>query len=178
MIKDERAQAISLDFVTAIVLFMIALTFVYSTLPDIVTSYTGESAKMHPTVDRLSEMLVKDKTTGLTNNTPNVLNRTMLDLVMLNFTETGNKTWWEFGNGINNGTKTITSNDYESTLETMGLKVYNCYMQVRPIDEDSFDIIEANNNIDSNVIISGDLVMIERIAFMENRYYKLMIWVW
>ena len=60
IISDGDAQVISLDFVTAMVIFMIAFGFVYYGLSDVATSYTGESNKIYPVADRMGEMLVKD----------------------------------------------------------------------------------------------------------------------
>jgi len=186
IIDDERAQAIGLDFVTAIVLFMIALGFVYSSLPGIATSYTGESTKMYPIVDRMSEVMVKDSSIGFAysinmsegSSIHNVLNATKVNETFV-FNSIGparvNETWWEFGDGVTNETTSTTS--YENITESL-VGRYDCYMQIRPTVFNDTGVDMADDHVDGNVSTSGDLVMIERIVIMENDYYKLMIWVW
>ena len=176
IIKDESAQAISLDFVTAVVLFMIAIAFVYNGLPDIADQYTGESAKMYSIADQMSEKMVKDSKIGFANGV-NILNATKVDNVFFGYNspEWNNETWWEFGSGVSNSTTTYTYDDVRSAF----LGWYNCYIQIRPLNNfNETGKTLADDHVYGNVSTSGDLVMIERIISMENDYYKIMIWVW
>ena len=150
ILEDENAQVISLDFATAAVIFLLAVSFVYQGLPDIVESYTGESTKVYPLADRLSETLVKSpgywedggssgidwetnwstnraivKSIGFSNSRleHNRLNQSKADMLLVRFDQ--NSTWWEFGSEVSNGSKTIDSATYDDASELLGLKGKN-----------------------------------------------------
>ncbi|MDY6864742.1 MAG: hypothetical protein SVY15_02045 [Halobacteriota archaeon] len=150
ILNDERAQIISLDFATAAVIFMLAVTVVYHELPDIVGSYTGESTKVYPLADRLGETLVKSpgywedggssgtdweanwstnraivKALGFSSSPQehNRLNQSKVDMLMVGFNQ--NSSWWEFGSDVTNGSKTIDVDTYNDAAELLGLKGKN-----------------------------------------------------
>ncbi|MDY6965847.1 MAG: hypothetical protein SVM80_07755 [Halobacteriota archaeon] len=211
ILDNEDGQVISLDFVTAAVIFMVAFSFVYYGLSDATSSYVSESTKIYPVVDRLSEILVKDpgywenggsgtdwedewaispssvKRIGFANSSfeHNILNSSKVDALMVSSTVDGS-TWWDFGDGV-----TKIPGTYEDAAKAFGIKGdkngsvvgYDIYMQVRPINISSTAEATADANVGSNVPISssGDIILIERIAYMEaagEDYYIIMLWVW
>ena len=218
ILSDENAQVISLDFATAAVIFMLAVTVVYQGLPDIVESYTGESTKLYPVADRLGETLVKNpgywedggnsgidwETNWITNRAivralgfsssqleHNKLNQSKADTMMVRFDQ--NSTWWEFGDEVTNGSKTIDSATYNYAAELLGLKGYNnggsivgydLYMQIRPIDFNTTDEATAETNAEANIpsYTSSGIVLIERMVIMgqvgAEEHHKVMVWVW
>jgi|GEM_PF-6827204 len=217
ILSDESAQVISLDFATAAVIFMLAVTVVYQELPDLVESYTGESTKVYPVADRLGETLVKnpgywvdggnsgtDWETNWSTNRPivkalgfassplehNKLNQSKADTLMVRFEV--DSTWWEFGDEVTNGSKTIDSATYNDAAELLGLKGnnggsivgYDFYMQIRPIDFNTTDEATAETNAGASVpsYTSSGIVLIERMVIMgqvgAEEHHKVMVWVW
>jgi len=195
--KEDQTATISIDFMTAIAIFVVVFLYVVYALSGAITPYAGESKSIYPVALRVSEMLVSDPGmpenwesnwksddyTGvdriglaLDNKSHNVLNRTKIDALMLNHTELGDLTWWEFGAGTN------TTEQYENVTRALGLKPYDFYMQIRPINNTLFNVAMANERAEQNVTSTGDIVKMERIVTMKAGLdyieYKLILWMW
>jgi len=190
-ITDDQTAAISLDFMTAIAIFVVAFLYVVYSLSGAITPYTGESKSIYPVASRMSEMLVSDSGMpenweniwgpnpenverigfAVDNESHNILNRSKVDALMIN--QSG---WW----GV--GVKTNTSEEYENATRALGLKPYDFYMQIRPINNTLFNVTMANERAEQNVTSTGDIVKMERIVTMklESDYieYKLILWMW
>jgi len=187
--KDDQTATISIDFMTAIAIFVVAFLYVVYALSGAITPYAGESKSIYPVASRMSEMLVSDpgapenwemfwsanpesiKRIGFAINGEdhNVLSRDKVDALMVN-----RSGWWEFG------AKTNTSEEYENAKRALGIKPYDFYMQIRPIDV-AFDDTAANSHADQNVTSAGDIVKIERIVTIKDvtyAEYKLILWMW
>lgn len=191
-IKTDQTATISIDFMTAIAIFVVAFLYVAYSLSGMTISYTGESKEICPVANRVSEMLVSDpgapenwetfwgtnpeevERIGFTvdDERHNVLNRGKIDVLMR--ASTNGLAWWEFG------AKTNTSEEYEKAKEALGIKPYDFYMQIRPIDA-AFNDATANSHAEQNVISAGDIVQIERIVTIKDESYaeyKLILWMW
>ncbi len=194
-ITDDQTAAISLDFMTAIAIFVVAFLYVVYSLSGAIAPYAGESKSIYPVASRVSEMLVSDPgapenwgsnwKTGdyanvdrigfaVDNESHNVLNRSKIDALMCN--STSGLPWWKFG------AKTNTSEQYENATRALGIKPYDFYMQIRPID--GFDATVADEQAEQNVTSAGDIIKIERIvtikdeAYAEYTEHKLILWMW
>jgi len=214
LLADEHAQAFSFDFLIAIGIFMGAFLVSYYMLSHATTAYYGESAAIYPVANRVSEILIKDsgepadwdsewtagtytttKRIGLSDRSkPNVLNRTKLNALMPANTS-GDDTWWEFGKYATNGTRTISTAEYENATialclkgdTTGGYRGYDCYIQIIPTNGSSFDSAYATTAFNTvRGSTSGDIVSIERLivvpiirdADYDYDYYKMKILVW
>jgi len=190
-ITDDQTAAISLDFMTAIAIFVVAFLYVVYALSGAITPYTGESKGIYPVASRVSEILVSDPGApenwetfwrsnpegverigfAIDNESHNVLNRDKIDAFMTN-----RSGWWEFG------AKTNTSEEYENAKSALGIKPYDFYMQIRPINNTLFNITAANEYARQNVTTAGDIVKIERIVTMKSGSdyieYNLLLWMW
>jgi len=187
-ITDDQTAAISLDFMAAIAIFVVAFLYVVYSLSGAIAPYTGESKDIYPVASRMSEILVSDpgapedwetfwsanpenvKRIGfaIDNESHNVLNRDKIDALMTN-----RSGWWEFG------AKTNTSDEYENATRALGIKPYDFYMQIRPIDG-LYDTA-ANSHAEQNVTTAGDIIKIERIVTIRDVTYaehKLILWMW
>jgi hypothetical protein len=209
LVADENAQALSIDFLVAIGIFLGAFLFVYGALSVSTTAFYSRSAELTPVAHRVAEILIDDpgepvawdarwiagNYSGVTRiglsdrSKPNVLNRTKLDVFMIT-----NGTWWQFGEAATNGTKTISTSEYENATAALGLKGkaaqgfrgYDCYLQVRPTNVSLFDATAADDQFRAvRSGISGDVVIVERIVIVPERsvekdyaYYYLEIMVW
>jgi len=192
LVADEKAQALSIDFLVAIGIFIGAFLLTYYLLAASTASYSGESARMYPVAHRVAEILIKDpgepadwasqweagnytyaKRIGLSDQSkPNVLDRAKLNALMVNDT-TGNNTWWEFGEGATTGTRTISTAEYGNATAALGLqgnasggyRGYGCYIQVIPTNASTFSQDDADDKFDTvRRGLSGDVVIIERIV--------------
>lgn len=192
LVADENAQALSMDFLVAIGIFIGAFLLTYYLLAASTASYSGESAKIYPVAHRVGEILIKDpgeptdwashwdagnytdvERIGLSDQSkPNVLDRAKLDALMLPHT-TGNNAWWEFGKDATNGTRIISTAEYGNATGALslqgniygGYQGYGCYIQVIPTNESTFPQGDADDNFDTvRKGLSGDIVVIERIV--------------
>ncbi len=187
-ITDDQTAAISLDFMTAIAIFVVAFLYVVYSLSGAITPYTGESKSIYPVASRMSEMLVSDPgapenwendwKTGdyanvgriglaVDNESHNVLDKSKVDALM--HSSTKGLTWWEFG------AKTNTTEQYDNATRALGLKPYDFYMQIRPINT------TFNNYANQNVTSAGDICKIERIVTIKDgtyAEYRLILWMW
>lgn len=214
LLADENAQAFGFDFLIAIGIFMGAFLVSYYMLSYATTAYYGESAAISPVAHRVSEILIKDtgepdnwdsewaagtytttKRIGLSDRSqPNVLNRTKLNALMPANTS-GANTWWEFGEYATNGTRMISTVEYENASIALGLngdspggyRGYDCYIQVIPTNGSSFDSTYATTAFNAaRDSTSGDIVSIERLivvpiirdADYDYDYYKMKMLVW
>ncbi|MBN1762630.1 MAG: hypothetical protein JW878_06110 [Methanomicrobia archaeon] len=208
LVADENAQALSIDFLVAIGIFIGAFLLTYYLLAASTASYSGESAKIYPVAHRVAEILIKDPgepadwdalwiegnysavvRIGLSDQSkPNVLDRAKLDALMSSNTS-GNNTWWEFGEDAVGSTK------YRSATAALGLqgnasggyRGYGCYIQVIPTNESTFSQDVADDNFDAvRKGLSGDVVVIERIVVVpiirdmdyDYDYYTMRMLVW
>jgi len=83
-IKSDQTATISIDFMTAIAIFVVAFLYVAYSLSGAIVSYTGESKEIYPVASRVSEMLVNDP--GLPENWEMVWSTNPQDVEMIGFT--------------------------------------------------------------------------------------------
>ena len=189
---------ISIDFATAIVLFLFVFFFVFYSLSGVITPYESEYNRMYPIADRAADVLMKDPGepsdwesnwedgdyTGVSrigfatdDESPNVLSELKINTLMTDHSE-DSITWWEYS------VDTTSDDELDNATRALGLEGYNFYMQIRPTNETLLDMTEANNRIKDEVPDLGDVVQIERLALLKDGdgveigRYKMILWVW
>ncbi|MDI6888957.1 MAG: hypothetical protein QMC78_04620 [Methanocellales archaeon] len=187
--KTDQTATISVDFMIAIAIFVVAFLYVAYSLVGAITPYAGESKEIFPIASRVSEMLVSDPGMpedwgalwsanpkdverigfAINDENHNVLNRDKVNALMYAHQDG----WWEFG------AKTNTSDEYENATRALGIKPYDFYMQIRPID--GFDATVADEQAEQNITSAGDIIKIERIVTIKDEAYaeyRLILWMW
>ena len=186
LLRDERAN-ISMDFLAAVAVIIIAFVFAASTLSSMITPYSGYSKELYPTADRAVTLLVEDegyyrsdiyegtdwesfwyqenysdiKKIGFRENKDNnTISSKKISSIMKPHDE-NNQTWWEYP------TSFISNPELDNTSRAMGFGRFNFYMQIRPIDENNFNFSSANQNAIEIVGDKGDVASVVRYSMLN-----------
>ncbi|MDI6889288.1 MAG: hypothetical protein QMC78_06375 [Methanocellales archaeon] len=201
MNQDDKG-IINVDFTVAIVIFVLAFSFVFYALAGSTAPYRSEYNQMYPIANRVTDILVKDSgwwDDGLNNGTDwesawgtnqsavkrigftinetrhNVLGETKLN-VLMSADSSGTLTWWEYP------VASTDAAELENATRALGLGGYNFYLQVRPINVTTYDSTAADGRIVDEVPASGVVVQIERFALLPHDdkvdKYQIVLWVW
>ncbi len=187
LLRDEKAN-ISMDFLTAIAVIIIAFVFAVSVLSSIITPYSGYSKELYPTADRAVTLLVEDegywesddgegtdwesfwyqenysdiKKIGFRKNMDNnTLCSKKISSIMTPHDEK-NLTWWEYP------TSSISNTEFDNASHAMGFDRFNFYMQIRPIDEKKFNVSSADQRVKDIVGDKGDVVSVVRYSILNH----------
>lgn len=184
--EDEKAN-ISMDFLTAVAVIVIAFIFAVSVLSSIITPYSGYSKELYPTADRAVTLLVEDKGywecddgegtdwefkwnySGnynysnvtkiglLDSNEKNTLDPGKINTIMEN-----QGSWWEYPVSSSSGP------ELDNASRAMGLGRYNFYIQIRPLNESKYNVSAANQRATEMVGDKGDVVSVVRYSRMNQ----------
>ncbi|MBC2748212.1 MAG: hypothetical protein HF975_14670 [ANME-2 cluster archaeon] len=190
--EDEKAN-ISMDFLTAVAVIVIAFIFAVSVLSSIITPYSGYSKELYPTADRAVTLLVEDKGywecddgegtdwefkwnySGnynysnvtkiglLDSNEKNTLDPGKINTIMEN-----QGSWWEYPVSSSSGP------ELDNASRAMGLGRYNFYIQIRPLNESKYNVSAANQRATEMVGDKGDVVSVVRYSRMNQLDYGTM----
>jgi len=190
LLKDEKAN-ISMDFLTAVAVIIIAFVFAVSVLSSIITPYSGYSKELYPTADRAVTLLVEDegyfdsgydegtdwesfwylenysdiKKIGFRENMDyNTLCSKKISSIMTPHDEK-NQTWWEYP------ISSISNPELDNASRAMGFDRFNFYMQIRPVDENNFNVSSANQNAKDIVGDKGDVVSVVRYSMLNHNSF-------
>ncbi len=201
-IRDDSG-IITIDFIIAVSIFMLAFFLVFHTLSVAVMPYADEYNIIYPISSRVTDILVKDPglwDDGTNNETDwetvwdisysavkrigfavdedkhNVLSKSKIDALMTNHTAAGNLTWWEYPvAGTGDG-------ELKNATRAIGLEGFRFYLQIRPVNDGAYDAVTADNNIAKTIPPLGDVVQIERFALLSQNGrvdgYQILLWVW
>ena len=179
---DEKAN-ISMDFLTAVAVIIIAFVFAASTLSSMITPYSGYAKELYPTADRAVTLLVEDegywesdvdegtdwefkwnssysnvsKIGFLDSKETNTLDSGKINIIMEN-----QGTWWEYPVSSPSGP------EYDNASRAMGLGRYNYYMQIRPLNESEYNVTAANDRATEMVGDKGDVASVVRYSRMNQ----------
>ena len=186
LLRDERA-IISMDFLTAVAVIIIAFVFAVSVLSSMITPYSGYSKELYPTADRAVTLLVEDegyyrsdtyegtnwesfwyqgnysyinKIGFRENKDNNTLCSKKISSIMKPHDEK-NQTWYEYP------TSSISNPELDNASHAMGFDRFNFYMQIRPIDENNFNFSSANQIAKDIVGDKGDVVSVVRYSILN-----------
>jgi hypothetical protein len=208
MIDDDSALAANFDFMFAIVLVMGVVTMAILIMPNLSHEDRSWRNEQYMTGVRASDNLVRDEgeagwvanwqtsdyanvtKIGFVNDSeiPKVLNKTKIDVLMVNYTDdVTNLTWWEFPNSAFND----SNPEHVNASRTLGLEGYKFYMQLHPVGLDNFSSIPLEMNL-TNVSKIYDTVSVDRYVYIKNDsckggftcyynktvHYRLNLWVW
>ena len=73
-------------------------------------------------------------------------------------------TWWEYP------VSSASNPETDNASRAMGIGRYNFYMQIRPIDENNFNVTEADNRAIEMVEDRGDVVTVVRYSILNQHY--------
>ncbi|MBU2618043.1 MAG: hypothetical protein KKI07_05155 [Euryarchaeota archaeon] len=187
---------ISIDFATAIVLFLFAFFFVFYSLSGVITPYESEYNRMYPIADRVGGMLIKDPgwwDDGVQNgsdwevhvgdiqrlgfamndDTHNLLSIHKLDAMMIGHNSTPYPSDFNYnGTGLPFWELSESSANYSMAKNASGIPSANeFYMQIRPINDSTLSHTNlgiANYNSTNIPPSMGDVVKIERGIFIKG----------
>ena len=189
LLRDERAN-ISMDFLAAVAVIIIAFVFAASTLSSMITPYSGYSKELYPTADRAVTLLVEDegywesdvgegtdwetewylhdysqmkKIGFLESKGNNNLSSKKMSSIMTSHDEK-NQTWYEYP------TSSISNPELDNASRAMGFDRFNFYIQIRPIDENNFNVSSANQKAKDIVGDKGDVASVVRYSMLN--YYS------
>jgi len=199
--QDDKG-IINVDFTVAIVIFVLAFSFVFYSLAGSMAPYRSAYNQIYPIANRATDIMVKDPgwwDDGLNNGTDwesawgtnqsavrrigfainetkhNVLGETKLN-VLMSADSSGTLTWWEYP------VASTDAAELENATRALGLGGYNFYLQVRPINVTTYDSTAADDRIVDEVPASGVVVQIERLALLPHDdkvdKYQMLLWVW
>jgi hypothetical protein len=188
--RDEKAN-ISMDFLTAIAVIVMAFLFAISVLSSMITPYSGYSKELYPTADRALTLLVEDEGYYLSdtyegtdwekfwyqenysdikkigfrvNKENNTICSKKISSIMTPHDEE-NQTWWEYP------TSSISNTELYNASQAMGFDRFNFYMQIRPIDENNFNVRLADQNARAIVGDKGDVVSVVRYSILNHHSF-------
>ncbi len=186
LLRDEKAN-ISMDFLTAIAVIIIAFVFAVSVLSSIITPYSGYSKELYPTADRAVTLLVEDegywesedgegtdwefkwnysgnynysnvtKIGLLDSNEKNTLDPGKIDTIMED-----QGSWWEYP------VPSSSNPELDNASRAMGLGRYNFYIQIRPLNESKYNVSAANQRATEMVGDRGDVASVVRYSRMNQ----------
>jgi len=180
--EDEKAN-ISMDFLTAVAVIIIAFILGVSVISSIIIPYSGYSKELYPTADRAVTLLVEDEgyfVSGYDEGTDwefkwnssysNVTKIGFLDSKETNTLDPGKintimenrGTWWEYPVSSSSGP------ELDNASRAMGLGRYNFYIQIRPLNEGKYNVSAANQNATEMVGDKGDIVSVVRYSRMNQ----------
>ncbi|MRG77159.1 MAG: hypothetical protein C5S33_05275, partial [ANME-2 cluster archaeon] len=186
LLRDEKAN-ISMDFLTAVAVIIIAFVFAVSVLSSIITPYSGYSKELYPTADRAVTLLVEDEGYWESDdgegtdwefkwnysgnyNYSNVTKIGFLDSKEKNTLDPGKidtimedqGSWWEYPVSSSSGP------ELDNASRAMGLGRYNFYIQIRPLNESKYNVSAANQRATEMVGDKGDVVSVVRYSRMNQ----------
>jgi hypothetical protein len=176
-----------------VAVIIIAFVFAVSVLSSIITPYSGYSKELYPTADRAVTLLVEDEgywegDDGEGTDWENLWNsqnysdvkkigllssegdeEKMLDgykIFALMHPISGIEDTWEYP------VSSTPDLERENASKAIGLSRYNYYVQIRPLDENSYDINAADQRATEKVEDSGDVVSVVRYSLFNNIMFK------
>ena len=188
---------ISIDFATAIVLFLFVFFFVFYSLSGVITPYESEYNRMYPIADRVGGMLIKDpgwwddgvqngsdwevhvdyiKRLGFAMNDDahNILSLHKLDAMMTGHNSISYPSDLNYNatTGLPFWELSKSSANYSMAKNASGvLSANDFYMQIRPINDSTLSTanLELVDDNSTNIPPSmGDVVKIERGVFIKG----------
>lgn len=185
LLRDEKAN-ISMDFLTAIAVIIIAFVFAVSVLSSIITPYSGYSKELYPTADRAVTLLVEDEGYWESDDGEgtdwefkwnysgnydysNVTKIGFLDSKETNTLDPGKintimedqGSWWEYP------VPSSSNPELDNASRAMGLGRYNFYIQIRPLNESKYNVSAANQRATEMVGDRGDVASVVRYSRMN-----------
>ena len=190
--EDEKGN-ISMDFLTAVAVILIAFIFALNVISSMITPYSGYSKELYPAADRAVTLLIEnegywDSQYGDGKNWEDIWDRkNYSDVEKIGFLSLRSD-----DNKALNGYKVFTlmhpisdidgawEYPVSSTLESerdnasraIGLGRYNYYLQIRPLDKNSYNITVADQRATETVGDRGDVVSVVRHSILNNRLFK------
>ena len=192
LLRDEKAN-ISMDFLTAVAVIIIAFVFAVSVLSSIITPYSGYSKELYPTADRAVTLLVEDEgywesEDGEGTDWEDVWNgQNYSDVEKIGFlssrsdkekTLNGYKIFplmhpisdidgtWEYP------VSSTPDLERENASRAIGLGRYNYYLQIRPLDENFYNITVADQRATEAVGDRGDVVSVVRYSILNYKIFE------
>lgn len=192
LLRDEKAN-ISMDFLTAIAVIIIAFVFAVSVLSSIITPYSGYSKELYPTADRAVTLLVEDEGYWESENndgknwediwvSQNYSDVKKIGLLSQSSDEEQNLDGYKISALMHpisdiEGTweypvNSTTYLERENASGAIGLSQYNYYLQIRPLDENSYNKTAADQRATETVGDSGDVVSVVRYSIFNNMIFN------
>jgi len=189
---DEKGN-ISMDFLTAVAVILIAFIFALNVISSMITPYSGYSKELYPAADRAVMLLIEnegywDSECGDGTNWEDIWDsQNYSDVEKIGFLSPGSD-----GEKTLDGYKIFTlmhpisgidgawEYPVSSTLEperknasrAIGLGRYNYYLQIRPLDINSYNVTVADQRATETVGDRGDVVSVVRYSMLNNRLFE------
>jgi hypothetical protein len=187
-LKSEKAN-ISIDFLAAVAILLLALLFAITTVNNMMTPYSGYTKELYPTADRAASLLLEEegfwqnysggndwekywnenpssvKKIGFSKQREDdVLSGSKVSSFMIPHGSSLN-TWWEFP-------ANDTDKDYiENASRALGVGKYNFYLQIRPTNHSLVEKYAANQRAEEMVGDRGDLVSVVRYVMLNHFFF-------
>ncbi len=184
---------ISMDFLTAVAVIVIAFIFAVNVISGIITPYSGYSNELYPAADRSLTLLIENegywgrgdiegqnwediwasqnysdvKKIGLLScrsGEEKILDRYKISTFMHTISDIEGA--WEYP------ANSTTDSERENASRAIGLGRYNYYLQIRPLDENSYNKTAADQRATEMVGDSGDVVSVVRYSNFNNILFK------
>ena len=189
---DEQAS-LSIDLLSAIAVIIIGFVFAVNIISSLITPYSGYSKELYPAADRAITLLIESegywddgneagrnwedtwvnqnysevKKIGLlarSTDKANILDGYKIYALMdpINTIEGA----WEYP------VNSTTGSEGENASRAIGLGRYSYYLQIRPLDENSYNTTEADQRATEAVEDGGDVVSVVRHSISNNVIFK------
>lgn len=189
---DEKGN-ISLDFLTAVAVILIAFIFALNVISSMITPYSGYSKELYPAADRAVTLLIEnegywDSEYGDGKNWEDIWDsQNYSDVEKIGFLShvSGNEKYlnnhkivtlmhpisdiegaWEYP------VPSTLESERENASRAIGLGRYNYYLQIRSLDKNSYNITIADQRATETVGDKGDVVSVVRYSMLDNRLFK------
>jgi len=182
--NSEKAN-ISIDFLAAVAILLLAFLFAITTINNMMTPYSGYTKELYPTADRAISLLMEDegywynisegtdwesewnknysnvKKIGFLKNKENhVLDANKMSIFMESHSDSTG-TWWEYP------PSSSQNSEVENATRAMGLERYYYYIQIRPLDMSIDEKADADQNAIEMVGDRGDSVSVVRYGRVD-----------
>ena len=183
---------VSMDFITAVGVLLMTFLYAAYTISSIMTPYAGfHSKELYPAADRTSSLLIEDPGYWETESNMGTdwqsvwaINQTYIKKIgfqsddfnksiysrKLLFMESHldiveNVFWWEYP------TNSTNSTDFNNLSSKMGLDRYNFYLQIRPLDDSTYNVTRADAAARNKVGDIGEVAAVTRMTMIKQTTY-------
>ena len=189
---DEKGN-ISMDFLTAVAVIVIAFIFALNVLSSMITPYSGYSKELYPAADRAVTLLIENEGywssesdsgkdwediwdsqnysdvekigfLSIRSNNEKTLNSHKIFTIMHPISDIDGA--WEYP------VSSTPDPERENASRAIGIGRYNYYLQIRPLDENSYDVTVADQRATEMVADRGDVVSVVRYSMLNNILFK------
>ncbi len=194
--QNDSGSVVNIDFILAVCVFMLAFTVMLNYVSGLSMLLSTDTDDTYLTANRISGVVVCDPGYETSTSTAawedvwstdpdavarigftrdadnrNVLDVDKVDALMKNSTSSSdNVSWWDFGKYTN------TDGEYQNARRALGVKKYDLYMQIHPVNDSVYDANLARTYAQGNITTMSSAAIVERVVAVQEYDIDQAIW--